>query len=169
MSGLNTLTAVELRRRIGSREISPVEVLTDFIEAIEIRNPVVNAVVTTDFDHAMCTAKQAELQVASGAELGPLHGLPVLIKDLADTKGIRTTFGSNCFTAHVPDADAIIVEKLKAAGAIVIGKTNTPEFGAGANTSNMVFGAMCNPFDPAVTSGGSSGDRRRRLPVIWLR
>ena len=89
--------------------------------------------------------------------VGRLHGLPVLIKDLMDAAGLRTTYGSRCFSDHVPDSDALIVERLKAAGAIVLGKTNTPEFGAGANTRNLVFGATGNPFDPALTSGGSSG------------
>lgn len=157
MTGLNKLTAVDLRRRIGSREISPVDVLNDCITATVVKNPAVNAVVTTCFDHAMDMAKQAEAQVVAGEVLGPLHGLPVLIKDLAETEGLRTTFGSKCFADHIPKFDAIVVERLKAAGAIVIGKTNTPEFGAGANTSNMVFGATGNPFNPAVTSGGSSG------------
>jgi Asp-tRNA(Asn)/Glu-tRNA(Gln) amidotransferase A subunit family amidase len=157
MTGLNKLTAVALRSLIGSRDISPADVLTDCIAAIEAKNPTINAVVTTNFDQAMDIAKQAEAAVIAGNDLGPLHGLPVLIKDLAETKGLRTTFGSKCFADYVPQKDAIIVEKLKAAGAIVIGKTNTPEFGAGANTSNMVFGATGNPFNPAVTSGGSSG------------
>src|SRR6185436_7255500 len=92
-----------------------------------------------------------------GAKLGALHGVPVSIKDLTVTKGIRTTFGSKIYEHHVPDADALVVERLKAAGAIVIGKTNTPEFGAGANTFNAVFGATRNPWNPALTSGGSTG------------
>ena len=92
-----------------------------------------------------------------GAKLGPLHGVPVSIKDLTVTKGIRTTFGSKIYEHNVPEADALVVERLKAAGAIVIGKTNTPEFGAGANTFNAVFGATRNPWNPALTSGGSTG------------
>lgn len=157
MRMLNTLSAVELRRRIGNRDISPVDLLTDCIAAIETKNEAVNAVVTTCFDTAMDQAKTAETQVTGGTDLGPLHGLPVLIKDLADTAGLRTTYGSKCFEDHVPQTDALVVQKLISAGAIIIGKTNTPEFGAGANTSNLVFGATGNPFNPAVTSGGSSG------------
>src|SRR6185436_6450569 len=92
-----------------------------------------------------------------GAKLGALHGVPVSIKDLTVTKGIRTTFGSKIYEHHVPDADALVVERLKAAGAIVLGKTNTPEFGAGANTFNAIFGATRNPWNLALTSGGSTG------------
>src|SRR5207245_5006969 len=88
---------------------------------------------------------------------GPLHGIPVSIKDLTPTRGIRTTWGSKVFEHHVPDEDALIVARLKAAGAIVVGKTNTPEFGAGGNTFNAVFGATRNPWNPALTCGGSSG------------
>lgn len=154
---LNTLTAADLAGRIRGRDISPVELLEDCIKAIDAQNPGINAVVTTCFDQAMDHARKAETEVCQGHDLGPLHGLPVLIKDLADTAGLRTTYGSRCFADHVPDSDAIIVEKLKTAGAIVIGKTNTPEFGAGANTSNAVFGATGNPFDPSLTAGGSSG------------
>ncbi|MEP1612745.1 MAG: amidase [Roseobacter sp.] len=157
MRQLNTQSAVALRRMIGNRQISPVDVVTDCIAAVEDRNPSVNAVVTTTFEDAAAAAKKAEAEVMAGNELGPLHGLPVLIKDLADTAGVRTTYGSKYFATHVPHTDAVVVEKLKAAGAIVIGKTNTPEFGAGANTSNKVFGATGNPFNTSLTSGGSSG------------
>jgi Asp-tRNA(Asn)/Glu-tRNA(Gln) amidotransferase A subunit family amidase len=142
---------------MGAGDISPVDVLDDCITAIEERNPSVNAVVTTDFDRARDQAKVAEAQIGAGVPLGPLHGLPVLIKDLAETEGLTTTFGSRCFVDYVPTSDAIIVERLKSAGAIVIGKTNTPEFGAGANTANLVFGATGSPVRPDLTSGGSSG------------
>ncbi len=151
------LSAVEARRQIGARELTPSALLEACITRIEQRNPLVNAVITTNFYEARRQAKIADTAVQAGEALPPLHGLPVLIKDLSRTKGLRTTFGSRCFEAHVPDHDDIIVERLRAAGAIVLGKTNTPEFGAGANTSNLVFGATGNPYNTTVTSGGSSG------------
>src|SRR4030095_374266 len=92
-----------------------------------------------------------------GKKTGALHGVPVTIKDLTHTKGIRTTWGSKVFEDHVPTEDSLVVERLKAAGAIVLGKTNTPEFGAGGNTFNAVFGATRNPWNPTLTCGGSSG------------
>lgn len=148
--------AVALRRMIAAGDASPVAVLESCIERIGATNPAVNAVVTTCFERARLEAVAAERAVDRGG-LAPLHGLPVLIKDLAETAGLRTTYGSRCFATYVPDEDAIIVERLRKAGAIIIGKTNTPEFGAGANTTNLVFGATRNPFNPALTSGGSSG------------
>ena len=176
MSENNRLSAVEMRRMLGAGEMSAVDLLTDCIAAIDGENLRVNAVVTRCFDHARQQALACDVARANGAPCGPLHGLPVLIKDLMDTAGLRTTYGSRCFSDHVPDSDALIVERLKAAGAIVLGKTNTPEFGAGANTRNLVFGATGNPFDPALTSGGLSGgsaaalacDRRHWRPApIW--
>jgi amidase len=109
-------------------------------------------------EQALAAARRATAAVGKrGATLGPLHGVPVSIKDLTPTKGIRTTWGSKIFEHHVPDADGLVVERLKAAGAIVIGKTNTPEFGAGANTFNAVFGPSRNPWNPKLTCGGSTG------------
>lgn len=151
------LNAVEARRQIGARELTPSELLEACIARIEQRNPLVNAVITTNFDEARSQAKIADEAVQAGNALPALHGLPVLVKDLSRTKGLRTTFGSRCYEANVPDHDDIIVERLRAAGAIVLGKTNTPEFGAGANTSNLVFGATGNPYKSTLTSGGSSG------------
>ncbi|MFN8522956.1 MAG: amidase family protein [Chloroflexota bacterium] len=150
-------TAVELAARIRRRELSPVEVVNASISQIEKLNPVINAVTATDFGGALAAARTAEAAVISGHPLGPLHGLPVGIKDLTETKGLRTTYGSRLFEHHVPDVDAIVVERIKAAGGIVIGKTNTPEFGAGANTTNPVFGTTLNPWDLSKSSGGSSG------------
>src|SRR5262249_13935972 len=106
---------------------------------------------------ASAAARKATRATTGRRPVGPLHGVPVSIKDLTPTKGIRTTWGSKIFEDHVPDADAVVVERLKAAGAIVIGKTNTPEFGAGANTFNAVFGVTRNPWNPALTCGGSTG------------
>ena len=113
--------------------------------------------VTRSFERARAEAAQAEAAVMAGGPLGLLHGLPIGIKDLSDTAGIRTTYGSELFADHVPDKDERVVEAVRKAGAIVLGKTNTPEFGTGANTRNSVFGATRNPFDPTRTSGGSSG------------
>ncbi|MEP3276675.1 MAG: amidase family protein [Stappiaceae bacterium] len=157
MAEIVSLSAVELRRRTGSNEITPTELVEACIDRIESVNPQVNAVITTNYVEARRTAKQATSDLRSGGALPPLHGLPVVVKDLSDTRGLRTTYGSRCFADHVPESDSILVERLRSAGAIVLGKTNTPEFGAGANTSNQVFGATGNPFNPNVTSGGSSG------------
>ena len=157
MSDRNRLSAVKMRRMLAAGKMSAVDLLNDCIAAIEVENPRVNAVVTPNFDHARQRAQACDDIWAKGDDCGPLHGLPVVIKDLMDTAGLRTTYGSRCFADHVPTGDALIVARLKAAGAIVLGKTNTPEFGAGANTRNLVFGATGNPFDPTLTSGGSSG------------
>jgi len=124
---------------------------------IDAVNGSLNAYVTLARESARRDARRATAALRRKAALPPLHGVPVSIKDLTATKGIRTTKGSKIFEHHVPDEDALVVERLKAAGAIVVGKTNTPEFGAGANTFNAVFGATRNPWDPARTCGGSSG------------
>ena len=157
LTELYALSAVELRRRIGTKEISPVELLESCIGRIEAVNPAVNAVTATCFDRARQEAKQAEAAVLAGDTLGRLHGLPIGVKDLQDTAGLRTTYGSPLFKDHVPDKDERMVAAIRAAGAIVVGKTNTPEWGSGANTRNPVYGATGNPFDPALICGGSSG------------
>ena len=154
---LAALSAVELRRRIGTREISPVELLEACIERIERINPLVNAMAATDYAGARQAAKAAESAVLRGESLGLLHGLPVGIKDLEETAGLLTTFGSPLFRDHVPDFDSSMVARVRAAGAIIVAKTNTPEFGAGANTRNAVWGATGNPFNPNLSAGGSSG------------
>ncbi|MDX1431271.1 MAG: amidase family protein [Gammaproteobacteria bacterium] len=151
------LSAVEARRLIGEKRLSPVELMDSCIARIEAVNPRVNAVVATCYERARDEAKAAERALARGDELGPLHGLPMGVKDLNLTAGLRTTFGSLVHEDHVPDADERMVASLRAAGAIVVGKTNTPEFGAGANTVNKVYGATRNPFDTDRTCGGSSG------------
>ena len=120
-------------------------------------NPRVNAIITLLSDQAMEQAKAADECQARGEAWGSLHGLPIAHKDLVATKGIRTTFGSPIYRDFVPDEDALIVERLKKAGAITIGKTNVPEFGAGSQTFNPVFGATLNPYDMTKTCGGSSG------------
>jgi Asp-tRNA(Asn)/Glu-tRNA(Gln) amidotransferase A subunit family amidase len=151
------LSAVEARRLIGTRELSPVELLESCIHRIEAVNPTVNAIVATCYERAREEAKSAEHAVMQGEPLGPLHGLPLGVKDLNLTENLRTTFGSLIHEDFVPKEDERMVADLRAAGAIVVGKTNTPEFGAGANTVNKVYGATVNPFDTARTCGGSSG------------
>ena len=150
--------AVELVRLYRARKISPLEVMQAVLARIDAVNPTVNAYVTVARESALAAARRATQAFGRrGAPLPPLHGVPVSIKDLTATKGIRTTWGSLAYRDHVPEKDDLVVERLKAAGAIVVGKTNTPEFGAGGNTFNALFGATRNPWNPALTSGGSSG------------
>jgi amidase len=151
------LSAVEARTLIGRKGLSPVELVESCIARIEAVDPAVNAMVARDFDRARITATAAEAAVMRGDALGALHGLPVGIKDLNITGSLRTTWGSPIFRDHVPEADEAMVANLRTAGAIVIGKTNTPEWGAGANTRNAVYGVTGNPFDPTKSAAGSSG------------
>jgi len=157
MTELCDLSALELRRMIGTKEISPVELLAACRARIERIDGAVTAFVATCWERAEAEAQSAERAVMAGEALGSLHGLPIGIKDLALTEGLRTTFGSPQFAAFLPEADERQVAALRRAGAIVVGKTNTPEFGAGANTVNPVYGATGNPFDPDKTCAGSSG------------
>jgi len=149
------LSAVEARRLIGARALSPVELTEACIARIERLDGAVNAVVARDFDRARAAATAAE--AVAPDDMGPLHGLPLGVKDLTETQGLRTTWGSRLFADHVPAKDDPLIARLRAAGAIVLGKTNTPEFGAGAVTTNPVYGMTGNPFDPEKTSSGSSG------------
>ncbi len=151
------LTAVEARRLMGAKQLSSAELLESCIARIEAVDPAVNAMVARDFDRARATAKAADAAVMRGDTLPPLHGLPIGIKDLEPTEGLRTTFGSPLFRDNVPLADCRVTKAIRSAGAIVVGKTNTPEFGAGANTRNAVYGATGNPFDPTKSCAGSSG------------
>ena len=151
------LSAVDMAARIRRRDLSAREVLAAHLARIERINPKVNAIVTLVAERAMADAARADEQAAGGRVLGVLHGLPVAHKDLVDTAGIRTTRGSRFLSDHVPKTDALIVTRIRAAGAITCGKTNTPEYGAGSQTFNAVFGATRNPYDPAKTCGGSSG------------
>src|SRR5258708_8460924 len=137
--------------------VSPVEVLDARLAAIAEINPKLNAIVTLAAAQAQDAARQAESAVAKGDPLGPLHGLPVAIKDITPTAGIRTTFASPLYKDYVPAEDAEVVRRLKAAGAIVLAKTNTPEFACGANTDNVLFGPTRNPWNPALSPAGSSG------------
>lgn len=157
MSELCFMTAVELARRLAAREVSATEVVRAHLAQIERVNGKVNAIVTLCPEQALAEARAADAAIARGEAGGPLRGLPVAHKDLVPTRGLRTTYGSPIYRDHVPDEDALIVERLKRAGAITLGKSNTPEFGAGSQTFNQVFGATLNPYDLAKTCGGSSG------------
>ena len=157
MSGLCFLTARELRAALGRREVSAREVLAAHLDQIARLNPQINAVVTLDEDRALAAAAVADELAASGAELPALHGLPVAHKDLHETAGLLTTYGSPLRAGYVPDQDALVIERMRRAGVITIGKTNVPEFGAGSHTFNPLFGATRNPYDPSKSAGGSSG------------
>ena len=151
------LSAGEMAAAVKKKKLSPVEIVDAILARIEKVNPKVNAYCTVVPEMAREAAKKAETEVMRGEEIGPLHGVPVSIKDLTLTAGIRTTWGSKIYEHFVPEEDALSVQRLKAAGAIIMGKTNTPEFGAGANTYNAVFGATRNPWKLSYTCGGSSG------------
>lgn len=151
------LSAVELRRAIGAKQVSPVELLEACIAQIDAVNPAVNAICATDFDRARAQAKRDEAAVMTGEELGILHGLPCGVKDLDATAGLRTTLGSPLHKDDIPAEDSFMVGQVRGAGANLFCKTNTPEFGAGSNSRNPVWGATGNPFDPMKTAGGSSG------------
>jgi amidase len=155
------LEASELARLIRAREVSAEETMAACLDQVERTNPRINAIVTLLPERAMRDARAADERLrealARGEDVGPLHGLPVAHKDLAPTRGIRTTFGSLIYEDFVPEEDALIVERLRRAGATTVGKTNTPEFGAGSQTYNEVFGETLNPYDTTKTCGGSSG------------
>ena len=150
------LDATELARRIRTKEISPVEVLQAHLTRVAEINPRLNAIVTLN-EQAEAQARMAEKAVMQGDSLGPLHGVPITIKDCFDTAGIRTTRGSQFFSDRVPKTDATTVARLKTAGAILLGKTNTPEFAFWWETGNLVFGYTANPWNLNRTTGGSSG------------
>ncbi|MDT6963703.1 amidase family protein [Cupriavidus sp. SZY C1] len=153
---------------IGSKEISPVELLDACIAQIERVNPFLNAVTATCFDRARDEARAAERAVLDGQPLGLLHGLPLGVKDLEATAGLLTTYGSPLYRDNVPAEDNVLVARLRAAGAIVAGKTNIPEMGAGANSRNDVWGATGNPFNPNLNAGGSSGGSAAALAADLL-
>ncbi len=157
MTELCDKTAVELRGLIGAREVSPVDLVDSCLKRIEAVNATVNAFVAIDGDRALDRARELENEMTGSEDLPKLFGLPVGIKDLVNTAGLRTTYGSLLYKDHVPDRDDGQITCLKRQGAIILGKTNTPEFGSGSNTTNRVYGATTNPFDPARTPGGSSG------------
>ncbi len=151
------LTAREMQGHLRSKQLSCEELVSAHLKQIEAVNPKVNAVITLVAEQALEQARHADALITKGESLGILHGLPVLHKDLQETKGIRTTYGSSIYQDFIPDFDSLIVERLKNAGAITLGKTNTPEFGAGSQTFNEVYGETRNPYDLSKTCGGSSG------------
>lgn len=157
MGDIHTLSAAGLARRIREGERSPVEVVDALLDRIEARNDRTNAFVTVTGDRAREAAAEAEAAVEAGRPLGPLHGVPVAIKDLDDVAGVRTTSGSLLFEDRVAAENDPFVTRLEDAGAIVLGKTNTPEFGLGCTTDNRVFGPTGTPFAPELVAGGSSG------------
>lgn len=165
MNEIVALTAVDLRDLIESNQLSCVEVLEAFISQYEHVNQQVNAIVTTSFEQAMDEAKQKDSKKHKN---GALWGLPIAHKDLARTKGIKTTFGSVLFQSHVPTEDDYFIKRIKQEGAICIGKTNAPEFGAGSHTFNRVFGATHNPYQIGRTCGGSSGGAAVALATRML-
>ena len=152
------MRATDLAAMIREKKLSAREVMQAHLRQIERVNPKVNAIITlVDEAVLMAQARAADELIENGESFGPLHGLPVAVKDLTETKGIRTTYGSPLYRDFVPDYDALVVERMKNAGAIVVGKTNTPEFGMGSQTFNPVFGATLNPYDVTKTCGGSTG------------
>jgi Asp-tRNA(Asn)/Glu-tRNA(Gln) amidotransferase A subunit family amidase len=151
------LGALEARRLIGAKKLSPVELLESCLKRIAATNPKVNSIVAMDEKAARKAARAAEAAVMRGDELGLLHGLPLGVKDLQATGGLTTTWGSLLYKGHVPAADDASVARARAEGAVILAKTNTPEFGAGANTTNRLYGATGNPFNPELTPAGSSG------------
>lgn len=157
MSDPADLTAIEARRLIGRRQLSPVELAAACIARVEAIDPAVNALVARDFDRLRAEAREAEAAVADGRPLGPLHGLPVAIKDMNDVAGLPTTYGSEIFADNVPAQDDALVAAVRAAGGLILGKTNVPEWSAGANTRNRVYGVTANPYDPKRSCAGSSG------------
>ena len=150
-------SASDLRPLIDSRRVSVVELTEMFLRRIESLNPALNAYLTVTGDEALASANAADQELSRGESRGPLHGIPVSIKDLEMTKGVRTTAGSLIFQEHVPDLDSIVVERVRASGAIILGKTNTPEFGFSGTTENRLGDACRNPWNTECTSGGSSG------------
>jgi amidase len=164
------MSATELVARLVRKDASAREVMSAHLAQIERVNPRLNAIVTLVAEQALAGAARADEAIVGRGPTGVLHGLPIAHKDLVETAGIRTTFGSRFYRDNVPTHDALIVTRIRAAGAIAVGKTNTPEFGAGSQTFNAVFGPTRNPYDPTKTCGGSSGGAAtavaaRMLPI----
>jgi amidase len=150
-------TAREMAAAIRSREISARELLDLHLARIAERNPQLNAIVSLDEERARHAAHEADAATARGDDLGPLHGLPFAFKDTHDLAGWRTTYGSPLFADHVPESDDLVVERIRGAGVVTLGRTNVPEFAAGSHTFNTIFGTTLNPVDPTRSAGGSSG------------
>jgi amidase len=168
---LTTLGAAKLSDAIHARDVSCREVMDAFLDRIDERNPTLNAIVSRrDRDVLMAEAGECDQELAHDLSRGWMHGIPQAIKDLAETRGLRTTMGSPLFADHIPDFDALMVARMKGAGCLVVGKTNVPEFGKGSHTFNEVFGPTRNPYDTGRSAGGSSGGAAvalatRMLPV----
>ncbi len=161
--------ALDLLRLMEKGEVSALEVMTSCLGRIEALNPQVNAICTLiPREDALSLAAESDKLRAGGKRTGPLHGLPIACKDLAQTRGIRTTMGSLAFKDNVPEVDSLFVERLRSAGALLIGKTNTPELGAGSHTFNEVFGTTKNPYNLQKTAGGSSGGAAAALAARML-
>ena len=151
------LPAFEMKEKIASQELSSIEITEAIIERIERINPLINAYCTTAFDLARDMAKEADHRVKKGEKLGLLNGIPTSIKDLNQVKGVRTTFGSKIYEHFIPEEDSIAIARLRKEGCVILGKTNTPEFGFKGVTDNIIFGASKNPWNLERTPGGSSG------------
>src|SRR6516225_9209912 len=157
-SDIMMMDAVTLADAIRTRKVSCVEVMTAYLDHIDKLNPKVNAIVALqDRADLMTQARDKDAQLGRGEPVGPLHGFPHAVKDLTPVKGIRTTMGSPILKDNVSAADSAMVARIRAAGAIFIGKTNTPEFGLGSNTFNPVYGVTRNAYDQSRSAGGSSG------------
>lgn len=164
------LEATVLVEMLRAKKVSSVEVMKAHLSQIARVNPKVNAMVTlVDEEQLLAEARAADDALAKGNWLGPLHGVPIGVKDLHATKGIRTTFGSPLHKDDIPKSDCLLVEREKRAGGIVVGKTNVPEFGLGSQTFNSVFGATRNPHDLTKTCGGSTGAERWQRLAAWRR
>ena len=151
------VSAVELAKSIREKNVSSLEATENFFQLIDQLDSKLNSYLTLCRDQALADARAADAAVQQGAELGPLHGVPISIKDLETTKGVVTTMGSAIFKDQVPDMDSIVVERVKASGAIILGKTNTPEFGQSGTTENKLGEPCRNPWNTERTPGGSSG------------
>jgi Asp-tRNA(Asn)/Glu-tRNA(Gln) amidotransferase A subunit family amidase len=163
MADITRLSAINLARKIRKKELSPVEVVDAYLARIEKVNPKVNAIVTLTAEDARARAKQAEQDVMEGKPLPSLHGVPCTVKDPFQTAGVRTTNGSKLFADYIPASDATMVKRLRAAGCIMLGKTNTPEFMMSQFTDNILFGPTRNPYKPERSVGGSSGGEAAAL------
>jgi amidase len=163
------LGAIALADAIRARQVSCVEVMSAYLDHIQRINPLVNAIVALrDRDTLLAEAKEKDAHIACGKVTGPLHGLPFAVKDLFPVKGMRTTLGSLVLKDFVAPADSVMVDRLRKAGAIIIGKTNTPEFGLGSHTYNAVYGATRNAYDQSRSAGGSSGGAAVALALRML-
>jgi len=151
------LSATQLAKKIRSGDLTSVEVITAYLDQIEKHNPTLNAIVTLDAEGALSRAREADEALTRGETWGPLHGVPITLKDHYETAGMRTTYGDPLYADYIPEQDATVVSRLRRAGAIILGKTNLPYLGQDAQTFNAMFGVTNNPWDTQHTPGGSSG------------